>query len=111
MEAVTLRFIGRWPEDPRWFNRAGSRHAGGITVHSISGESFSYGIAVAPALRSRGIAKAALPLLFEEMKKRGFNRAEVQIESGNAASLALHRGLGSRLYAEDERTVSLERRL
>ena len=64
------------PLDPppclRYFIRADGKHVGGITVHSVSGMRFSYGIAVSKAMRRRGIASAALPLLFETMKARGF---------------------------------------
>ena len=38
------------PLDPppclRYFIRADGRHAGGITVHSVQGAQFSYGVAV-----------------------------------------------------------------
>ena len=108
---VSLRFVGRHPQDLRWFIRADGRHAGGITVHSLHGGTFSYGIAVAPALRRQGIAKAALPLLFGEMEKRGCRRAAVQIEPGNAASLALHRALGFAETGRDSSAVYMERLL
>lgn len=44
----------------RFFIRADGQHAGGITVHSVRGNRFSYGIAITPSLRRRGIAGAAL---------------------------------------------------
>ena len=55
---------------------------------------FSYGIAIAKDMRRKGIARAALPLLFEHMMQLGFTRAVVQIAPDNAASLALHASLG-----------------
>ena len=62
------------PLDPppclRYFIRADGRHAGGITVHSVQGAQFSYGVAVSGDMRRRGIASAALPLLFETKLRR-----------------------------------------
>jgi len=55
---------------------------------------FSYGIAVAGDMRRKGAAKAALPLLFAHMQRRGFTKAVVQIAPDNAASIALHQALG-----------------
>lgn len=106
---VTLKFIGKSAEDLRFFLLADGRHAGGITVHSVSGASFSYGIAVAPELRRRGIARAALPRLFALMRSRGFTLARVQVAPQNAASLALHRSLGFEETARDASAVTLER--
>ena len=91
---ITIKHIGKSADDLRFFILFNGQHAGGITVHSINPPSFSYGIAVAPKMRRKGVAKAALPLLFAEMKKRGFTQAAVQIAPKNAASLALHSGLG-----------------
>lgn len=108
---VTLKFIGKSPDDLRYFIRAGGRHAGGITLHDVSKPFFSYGIAVPPRLRRKHIASAALMLLFEKMRKDGFTGARVQIEPGNEASLALHRKLG---FAETDRSaqaVTMERAL
>lgn len=86
------------PLDPppclRYFIRADGRHAGGITVHSVQGAQFSYGVAVSGDMRRRGVASSALMLLFETMKSRGFTACVVQIAPDNAASLALHRKLG-----------------
>ena len=63
------------PLDPppclRYFIRADGRHAGGITVHSVQGAQFSYGVAVSGDMRRRGVASSALMLLFETMKSRG----------------------------------------
>lgn len=94
-----------------FFIRFADRHAGGITVHSVCGDAFSYGIAVTPALRRRGVASAALPLLFETMRLRGFERVIVRVAQENAASLSLHRKLGFVQTACEDGIVTLERAL
>lgn len=103
------------PLDPppclRYFIRADGRHAGGITVHSVQGAQFSYGIAVSKAMRRRGIASAALPLLFETMKARGFSVCAVQIAPDNAASLALHRKLGFVQTGRNAQALTMEKAL
>lgn len=103
------------PLDPppclRYFIRADGRHAGGITVHSVQGAQFSYGIAVSKAMRRRGIASAALPLLFETMKAHGFYVCAVQIAPDNAASLALHRKLGFVQTGRNAQAVTMEKAL
>lgn len=103
------------PLDPppclRYFIRADGRHAGGITVHSVQGAQFSYGVAVSKAMRRRGIASAALPLLFETMKARGFTACVVQIAPDNAASLALHRKLGFVQTGRNAQAVTMEKAL
>lgn len=91
------------PPSLRFFIRADGLHAGGITVHSVSGARFSYGIAVSGAMRRRGVASSALPMLFAAMKARGFAVCAVQIAPDNAASLALHRRLG---FAETGRSAA-----
>ncbi len=91
---ITLKSIGKSADDLRFFILLDGRHAGGITVHSVQGASFSYGIAVAPEKRRRGVARKALLLLFAQMRAKGFARAVVRIAPDNAASLALHHGLG-----------------
>lgn len=105
---VTLKCIGRSAEDLRFFLLADGRHAGGITVHSICGTAFSYGIAVAPGMRRRGVARSALPRLFALMRDRGFTLARVQVAPENAASLALHRSLGFAEIKRDATAVTLE---
>ena len=103
------------PLDPppclRYFIRADGRHAGGITVHSVQGAQFSYGVAVSKPMRRRGIASAALPLLFETMKARGFSACVVQIAPDNAASLALHRKLGFVQTGRNAQAVTMEKAL
>lgn len=103
------------PLDPppclRYFIRADGRHAGGITVHSVQGAQFSYGVAVSWDMRRRGIASAALPLLFETMKARGFSVCVVQIAPDNAASLALHRKLGFVQTGRNAQAVTMEKAL
>ena len=107
--------ISLLPLDPppclRYFIRADGKHVGGITVHSVSGTRFSYGVAVSKAMRRRGIASAALPLLFETMKARGFSVCAVQIAPDNAASLALHRRLGFAETGRSAAAVTMEKSL
>ena len=108
---VTLRHIGKSADDLRFFILSEGHHAGGITVHSVHAPRFSYGIAVAPALRRRGVARAALVLLLEEMARRGFSQAVVQVGPGNAASLALHASLGFEVVSRDGEAVTMVRNL
>ena len=106
---ITIKHIGKSADDLRFFILLDGQHAGGITVHSIKGNSFSYGIAIAPHMRRKGVAKAALPLLFDRMKQKGFARAVVQIAPDNAASLALHHALGFALSSEADDALTLTR--
>lgn len=108
---ISLLYIGKSADDLRFFIRLDGRHAGGITVHSIRGDMFSYGILVVPALRGRGIARSALEQLFALMCARGFARAVVSIAPDNAASLALHRALGFEELSRDAGAVRMERKL
>lgn len=108
---IALQFIGKSADDLRFFILLDGGHAGGITVHSMQGDSFSYGIAVAPDKRRRGVAHEALLLLFAHMRAKGFTRAVVKIALGNAASLALHRGLGFEEIARDAQAVTMRRSL
>ena len=108
---VTLRHIGKSADDLRFFILSEGQHAGGITVHSVHPPRFSYGIAVAPALHRRGVAKAALSLLFEEMERQGFSQTVVQVAPGNAASLALHASLGFEVVSRDGEAVTMVRNL
>ncbi|MFR5786848.1 MAG: N-acetyltransferase family protein [Christensenellales bacterium] len=72
---------------------------------------FSYGIAVSGAMRRRGVASSALPLLFAAMKARGFAVCAVQIAPDNAASLALHRRLGFAETGRSAAAVTMEKML
>ena len=92
--SIQLKHIGKSADDLRFFILRDGQHAGGITVHSVNAPIFSYGIAIAREQRKKGIARAALPLLFAHMRALGFTRAVVRIAPGNAASLALHAALG-----------------
>ncbi|MBR5289276.1 MAG: GNAT family N-acetyltransferase [Clostridia bacterium] len=108
---ITIQHIGKSADDLRFFIYEAGSHAGGITVHSVSGDCFSYGIAVAREKRNRGVAKAALLLLYQLMKERGFARAHVQIAPENAASLALHAALGFAKTGCDAQAVIMEKNL
>ena len=110
-DGVCLIPVGRDENDLRFHFRLNGRHAGGITVHSVEGDRFSYGIAVAKELRRRGAASAALALLFERMKARGYAVAAVQIKAGNNASLALHDKLGFARVAQRDGVICLEKAL
>jgi len=108
---TSIRHIGKSADDLRFFVYEDGGHAGGVTVHSIAGERFSYGIAIAREKRNRGVAKAALPLLFDLMKARGFSRAIVQIAPDNAASLALHTSLGFKETGRNMQAITMEKTL
>ena len=108
---VEIKHIGKSADDLRFFILMDGQHAGGITVHSVNPPGFSYGIAIAKNMRRKGVAKAALPLLFEEMKRRGFTRASVQIAPENQASLALHATLGFVRLRESAGVLCFERNI
>ena len=108
---ITLRYIGKSADDLRFFIHLDGRHAGGITIHSVSGDTFSYGILVVPALRGRGVARDALHQLFALMRARGFMRAVVCVAPENAASLALHASLGFEVVSRDREAVTMVRNL
>jgi len=105
---IQCKHIGKSADDLRFFILMDGQHAGGITVHSVNPPQFSYGIAIARDMRRKGIAKAALPLLFEEMKRRGFSVSVVQIAPDNAASLALHMSLGFKQAKTDADALTFE---
>lgn len=106
---IILRHIGKSADDLRFFILMDGQHAAGITVHSVTPPSFSYGVAVVREKRRRGIARAALPLLFEQMKARGFTQAVVRVAPDNAASLALHASLGFDIVRREKDAVTLSR--
>ena len=108
---IEIKHIGKSADDLRFFILCDGRHAGGITVHSAAFPRFSYGVAIARDQRRKGIARAALPLLFGQMKQREFTHVLVQIAPDNAASLALHRSLGFAQVSQDESAVTMERTL
>ncbi|MBR3794787.1 MAG: GNAT family N-acetyltransferase [Clostridia bacterium] len=108
---IEIKHIGKSADDLRFFILMDGKHAGGITVHSIRPPCFSYGIAIAKGMRRKGIAKAALPLLFDEMKRRGFAHVSVQIAPGNTASLALHTSLGFARVSQDTQAVAMRKEL
>ena len=106
---IEIRHIGKSADDLRFFILLDGHHAGGITVHSVNPPQFSYGIAISKEMRRKGAAKAALSQLFEEMARRGFTKAVVQIAPDNQASLALHAALGFRQTHATDDVIVLER--
>ena len=67
---VTLRHIGKSADDLRFFILSDGQHAGGITLHSVHPPRFSYGIAVAPALRQDTTAAPGFRRCLPAQKKR-----------------------------------------
>ena len=111
MMNIVLKHIGKSAEDLRFFILQSGAHAGGITVHSVQGSCFSYGVAVTETKRRQGVASAALLLLYERMKQHGFDTVFVQIRPDNAASPALHASLGFIETARDDHAVTLTKTL
>ena len=109
--SIVLKHIGKSAEDLRFFILADGAHAGGITVHSVQGTCFSYGVAVTETRRRQGVARTALPALFDFMRRRGFTRVTVQVRPDNAASLALHASLGFTQSARSDDAVTLTKPL
>ena len=97
--------------EDRFFIRKDGKHAGGITLHSMTDTGFSYGIAVAPDMRRQGVAKQALLLLFAQMKARGFQTTLVQVKKENVPSLRLHEALGFQSIQEEEDIITLAKTL
>ena len=108
---ITLKHIGKSADDLRFFILMDGAHAGGVTVHSIEGTRFSYGVAVTETKRRHGVARAALTQLFAFMASRGFTEVTVQVLPENAASLALHRALGFIETGRNARAVTLHKLL
>ena len=108
---IVLKHIGKSAEDLRFFILQNGAHAGGITVHSMQGSCFSYGVAVTETKRRQGVARTALPMLFEFMKRRGFDTVCVQVKPDNAPSLALHASLGFYETARDSHAITLTKTL
>ena len=108
---IILKHIGRSAEDLRFFILKDGAHAGGVTVHSIRGTCFSYGVAVTETKRRQGVARTALPMLYDLMRRRGFETVTVQVARHNAASLALHISLGFAEVSREGDIVTLERKL
>ena len=108
---ITLKHIGKSADDLRFFILMDGAHAGGITVHSVCGARFSYGVAVTETKRRQGVARTALTQLFAFMKARGFAEVTVQVLPENRASLSLHRALGFMETGRDSRAVTLHKLL
>ena len=115
MSDITLRPLPSGPAEARFGIYAGESYAGGITVHSIDREngSFSYGIAIAQAMRRHGVASSAILLLLSRFSADGFSRCIVEIYADNIPSRALHQKLGftqTAVFLKDGReTVRMER--
>ncbi len=65
-----------------------------LTAYSVAAELEIVNVAVAPALRGRGIGRALLLYFLEQGRKRGACRAVLEVRSGNVAARALYAGCG-----------------
>ena len=109
--SISIQHIGKSADDLRFFIYEDGAHAGGISLHSVNFPSFSYGVAVTETKRRRGVAKAALLLLYAQMKQKGFTRVIVQVAPLNDASLALHASLGFIETSRHAQAITLEKML
>lgn len=67
-----------------------------VTAYSLDGELEIVNVAVAPALRGRGVGKGLMRFFLEQARLRGAVRAVLEVRSGNVPALALYRGCGFR---------------
>lgn len=65
-------------------------------------------IGVGPRHRRRGLARRLYETLFSELAHRGVRRLDATIQLHNAASIALHRSLGFRLFDDGDRCLGLK---
>ncbi len=73
---------------------AGSR--GLLIARKAADEAELLTLAVAPACRRRGVGKALLGHAMHMLRKSGAKTLFLEVEEGNAAALALYRGLGAK---------------
>lgn len=115
--SVTLQPLPSGPCEARFGIYVAEQYAGGLTVHSIDRAQgvFSYGIAIARAMRRRGVAHEAITQLLSRYAAQGFSRCIVEVYADNEASLLLHAKLGfaqtSRFLKDGRETVRLEREM
>ncbi len=75
-------------------------------------------IAVAPAYRGRGIARALMEQMHDEAKRGGASRCLLEVRKSNAPAIALYQGYGytvygvrPRYYGDGEDALLMEKRL
>ena len=100
---VELKCLSGKGMDRRYAVYSRGQYVGGITVYPVSEhpDAATYGVLICRQYRRRGLAAEALKVLFRELAALGCRRIQVRIESGNAASLALHRSLGFKPCPEE----------
>ena len=80
------------------FLAAGALNASGlcayVTAYSVAGELEIVNVAVASALRGRGMGRALLLFFLEQGRLAGACRAVLEVRSGNLAARALYAGCG-----------------
>ena len=72
----------------------GEEVAGYAGMHNILGEGHITNLAVSPALRRRGIARALLDTLVACAREHGLCLLTLEVRASNTAAIALYGGLG-----------------
>ena len=67
---------------------------GYLGLHRALDEAFIANLAVAPAARRRGVARALLAFAEERERARGGYRLTLEVRASNAAAIALYEGAG-----------------
>lgn len=75
----------------------GAELAAYCSFHAVAGEMEVLNIAVAPALRRRGLGRRLLGLVLQICRKMGIRQGYLEVRSSNAAARALYASFG---YAE-----------
>ena len=73
---------------------SGGQIVGLISLYGTEPSAVSIGPEIFEEYRGRGLAKAAMREAMEIARSKGFGTVRQQIRCDNAASIALHRGLG-----------------
>ena len=65
-----------------------------LTAYIVAGELEIVNVAVAAALRGRGVGRELLRFCLDRARERGAGRAVLEVRSGNAAARALYKSCG-----------------
>lgn len=95
----------------------GERVCGFLHVWLVADEVQVLNVATDPAHRRRGLARALLVSLLDELRPQGFSCALLEVRASNAAAIALYRSLGfqedavrARYYSDGEDALLMSAR-